>query len=182
LKIDEVPEPGPLEPGQARIRVGSVGICGSDMHMYGTGAIGGEEIATPLILGHEFMGTVVEVGEAPWDGENQLLSIGQRVAVEPACPCWRCQCCEEGHPNLCPNHTFYGVYPTDGSLTELMNVASRNCFPLPDEISDDAGALLETLGVALHTVDLGKLKVAKSVAVVGCGPVGMLVLRRAKLA
>jgi L-iditol 2-dehydrogenase len=90
--------------------------------------------------------------------------------------------CELGHPNLCPNHTFYGVYPTDGALQECMIVNAHNCFPIPDRISDGAGTLLETLGVAIHAVDLGKLKVAKSVAVIGCGPVGMLILKLAKLA
>jgi L-iditol 2-dehydrogenase len=90
--------------------------------------------------------------------------------------------CEQGHPNLCPHHTFYGLYPTDGALQECMIVNARNCFPIPESISDGAGTLLETLGVAIHACDLGKLKVANSVAVVGCGPVGLLILQLAKLA
>lgn len=128
------------------------------------------------------MGTVKRVGETAIDGNGNLLSVGQRVAVEPACPCGMCECCSEGNPNLCPNHTFYGVYPTDGALCEWMVVKSQNCFPIPDEVSNAGGALLETLGVAIHAVDLGKLKVARSVAVLGCGPAGFLIVKLAKLA
>ncbi len=181
LRIEEVAEPEMPDASQVLIRVGAIGICGSDMHMYGTGAIGGEEIASPMIMGHEFMGEVLELGEGARDGENRELKVGQRVAVEPACPCYRCECCEQGHPNLCPNHTFYGVYPTDGAICEKMIVEARNCFPMPNEISDAGGALLETLGVAIHAVDLGKLKLAYSVAVVGCGPVGLLIMKLALL-
>ncbi len=181
LRVEEVSEPGSPGVGQALIKLGAIGVCGSDMHMYGTGAIGGERIASPMIMGHEFMGEVVSLGDQALDGENQNLRVGQRVAVDPACPCYRCECCEQGHPNLCPYHTFYGVYPTDGAICEKMIVEARNCFPMPDEISDAGGALLETLGVSIHSVDLGKLKVAHSVAVVGCGPVGILIMKLALL-
>lgn len=182
LRIDDVPEPSQPEAGQTLVEIGAVGVCGSDLHMYGTGAIGGERIATPLILGHEFMGRIVDPGRQALDGFGNELAAGQRVAIEPACACLRCEVCQEGHPNLCPNHYFYGVYPTDGAICERMAVEARNCFPIPDEISDAGGTLLETLGVALHAVDLGKLRVAKSVAVIGCGPVGLLIVKLARLA
>ena len=110
------------------------------------------------------------------------LRPGQRVAVEPTVPCYKCERCEQGDINLCPNHTFYGLSPTDGAMREQMIVVSRNCFPIPDSITDGAGTLLETLGVAIHTVDLAKIKVGNSVAIIGCGPVGLLILRMAKLA
>ena len=182
LRVEELAAPGAPAAGQVKIRVKAVGLCGSDMHMYGTGAIGGESIAMPLIMGHEFMGEILELGADAKSGMHGKLEVGQRVAVEPASPCMKCECCEEGHPNLCPNHSFNGVYPTDGALCEEMLVKSRNCFPIPYELSDAEGTLLETLGVAIHAVDLGKLKVAKSVAIVGCGPVGLLILKLAKLA
>ena len=127
-------------------------------------------------------GEIVAVGADALDGLHQPLHVGQRVAVDPSTPCYHCEMCELGHPNLCPNHTFYGVYPTDGALQECMIVHARNCFPIPETISDGAGTLLETLGVAIHAVDLGKLRVANSVAVIGCGPVGLLILKLAKLA
>ena len=108
--------------------------------------------------------------------------VGQRVAVEPAVPCWRCELCEHGHPNLCPNHYFYGLFPEDGALRERMNVSARNCFPLPDALSDEVGPLLETLGVAIHALDLAKLRVGSTVGVLGAGPVGLLITRLAVLA
>jgi L-iditol 2-dehydrogenase len=182
IRIDEVAEPDEPDVGEALLRVRAVGICGSDLHMYEDGRIGDTAYDSPIVLGHEFMGEIVAVGDRALDGNHEPLHPGQRVAVDPASPCYQCEMCEQGHPNLCPHHTFYGLYPTDGALQECMIVNARNCFPIPESISDGAGTLLETLGVAIHACDLGKLKVANSVAVVGCGPVGLLILQLAKLA
>lgn len=182
IRIEDLAEPGPPGPGDALLAVRAVGICGSDLHMYEDARIGDTTFDSPLVLGHEFMGEVLAVGDNALDGNHQTLQVGQRVAVEPSTPCYHCEMCEQGHPNLCPHHTFYGVYPTDGALQEQMIVHARNCFPIPDSISDGAGTLLETLGVAIHAVDLGKLRVANSVAVIGCGPVGLLILELAKRA
>ena len=182
IRIDDVSEPAPPGPGEALIRVKAVGICGSDLHMFQDGRIGDTDYDSPLIIGHEFMGEVLAVGEGALNGLQQPLQVGQRVAVDPSTPCWHCEYCEHGHPNLCPHHTFYGVYPTDGALQTRMIVNARNSFLMPDTISDDAGTLLETLGVAIHALDLAHLKIANSVAILGCGPVGLLILRLAKLA
>lgn len=180
IACETAPETPP--PSHVTLRIKTVGLCGSDLHMYESGRIGYTQIERPVILGHEFMGEVVALGEDALDGLHQPLKIGQRVAVEPAVPCWRCEICELGHPNLCPNHYFYGLFPEDGALRERMNVSARSCFPLPDAISDEAAPLLETLGVAIHAVDLAKLRVASSVAVLGAGPVGLLIMRLAVLA
>jgi len=182
IRVDDLPEPGNPGAGDVLLRVKAVGICGSDLHMYQDGRIGDTSYDSPLVLGHEFMGEIVALGADATGGDHQPLRVGQRVAVDPTTPCYHCEMCEHGHPNLCPHHTFYGVYPTDGALQERMIVHARNCFPIPDSISDGAGTLLETLGVAIHAVDLGKLRVANSVAVIGCGPVGLLILELAKLA
>lgn len=182
IRIADEPEPPPPGPGEVTLEIKTVGLCGSDLHMYETGRIGYTVASQPFILGHEFMGEVAAVGEGALDGEHQPLRIGQRVAVEPAVPCWRCELCEHGHPNLCPNHYFYGLFPEDGALRERMNVSARNCFPLPDSLSDEVGPLLETLGVAIHAVDLSKIRIGATVAVVGAGPVGLLITRLAVLA
>ncbi|MGJ3237591.1 MAG: zinc-dependent alcohol dehydrogenase [Anaerolineae bacterium] len=182
LRLEDIDAPPAPQAGEVLLRVRAVGICGSDLHMYEDGRIGDTAYDSPLVLGHEFMGEVLAVGEQALDGNHQPLAIGQRVAVEPATPCWQCEMCEQGHPNLCPHHTFYGVYPTNGALQECMIVGARNCFPIPESISDGAGTLLETLGVAIHSVDLGKIKVADTVAVIGCGPVGLLIVQLAHLA
>lgn len=180
LRVEELPPPPDPGPGEALLRIGAVGICGSDLHSYKDGRIGDTLYTAPTILGHEFMGTVVAVGPAAEDGNHTPLHPGQRVAVDPALPDTRHELYEKGHPNLVPK-VFYGLYPEDGALREAMVVLARNCFPLPDLIGDGAGTLLETLGVALHAVDLGRLKLAETAAVLGCGPVGLLLLRLAAL-
>lgn len=178
---DEPPPPNPAR-GELRLHVGTVGLCGSDLHVYETGRIGYTAANSPFVLGHEFMGVVDELGEEALDGAHEPLQIGQRVAVDPAVPCWRCELCEQGHPNLCPHHIFYGLYPEDGALREHMIVSARNCFPLPDGISNESGPLLETLGVAIHALDLANLRIGHTVAVLGAGPVGLLIARLAVLA
>lgn len=182
MRVVDIPEPASPGPGDILIKVKAVGICGSDLHMYENGRIGYTEQSDVFTPGHEFMGEVTAVGEGALDGHFEPLKVGQRVAVDPCTPCYECEMCEQGHPNLCLNHTFYGLFPEDGALQECMIVHGRNCFPIPDSVSDGGGTLLETLGVAIHTIDLAKLKVAKSVAIIGCGPVGLLILALAKKA
>ncbi len=182
IRIVNEPEPPPPGPGEVLLQIRAVGLCGSDLHMYETGRIGYTDIKEPFILGHEFMGEVIALGAAARDGAHQPLKKRQRVAVEPAVPCWRCELCERGHPNLCPNHYFYGLFPEDGALRERMIVSARNCFPMPDSLSNAAGPLLETLGVAIHAIDLSKISLGDTVAVIGAGPVGLLIARLATLA
>ncbi|MCC7354445.1 MAG: zinc-binding dehydrogenase, partial [Anaerolineae bacterium] len=131
----------------------------------------------PVVLGHEFAGIITALG-AGVEG----LAVGQRVAVDPAVPCWRCEMCRLGHPNLCRRLHFCGLWPDDGALRELMNHPADACFPLPHSLSDDVGAMLEPLGIGLHAVDLAHLRVANSVAVLGCGGVGLLLIHLARLA
>lgn len=182
FRLEDLPEPPAPAPDEVIVQVGSVGVCGSDLHTYLDGRIGDTILAAPLVLGHEFAGTVVAAGAEARDGLGQPLRAGQRVAVDPAIPCWRCDRCEAGHPNLCRHLRFMGLWPDDGALQERVRVPARGCFPLPDALSLDEGALLEPLGVALHAVDLARLHVAQSVAVLGCGPIGLLILRLARLA
>jgi len=181
LRVDEVPRPGRPGPGQVLLRVKAVGICGSDMHSYRDGRIGDVVFEKPLIVGHEFTGVVEAVGPDAADGEFRTLRPGTRVAVDPAQPCGRCSRCEQGDPNLCENLHFTGLYPDSGALCEFMLVPSRTCFPIPDTIDDATAVMLEPLAVALHTLDLAKVRVGKSVAVIGAGPIGLCILQLAKL-
>lgn len=181
LRLDTISEPPPPAPGEVTIRVTAVGICGSDLHTYLDGRIGSTTVEAPLVIGHEFGGQVIAVGADARDGMDNPLRVGQRVAVDPATPCQRCEMCKAGHPNLCHRLHFCGLWPDDGALQEQMNCAGHTCFPVPDSITDAGAAMLEPLGVALHAVDLGKLQVARSVAILGCGPIGLLILRLARL-
>jgi L-iditol 2-dehydrogenase len=163
LHEEDVPVAGA---GEKLIRVKSVGVCGSDLHWFGEGGIGDAKIERPLVLGHEFAG---------------VTSDGQRVAVDPAIPCGHCELCEHGHPNLCLNLIFAGHGTTDGSMREWMAWDTKSLIPIPDALSFEDGAMLEPLGVAMHTVDLGKVRPGMSVGVFGCGPIGLLVIQMAKL-
>ena len=182
VRFEQVPAPRSPGPGDALVAIGSVGICGSDLHTFLDGRIGTIRVEGPLILGHEFGGTVEAVGGHALDGNGRPLLKGTRVAIDPAVPCRACEMCATGQPNLCPHHTFFGLYPTDGALCERMIVPGWVCFPLPDSIGDEQVPLLETLGVALHAVDLAHLRVASSVAVIGAGPIGLCVAQVAMLA
>ncbi len=181
MRVDNIAEPGLPGAGEVLIKVKAVGVCGSDLHTYEDGRIGDTSVQAPLVLGHEFAGEVLAVGVDALDGSGDLLQPGQRVAVDPATPCYHCEMCEAGHPNLCRRLHFCGLWPDDGSLREQMICPARSCFPVPDVISDAGAALLEPLGVALHAVDLGKLKVARSVAIIGCGPIGLLIMKLVRL-
>jgi L-iditol 2-dehydrogenase len=160
LSDEPAPEPGT---GESLVRVEAVGICGSDLHWYEEGGIGDSRLGPPLVVGHEFAG-VVEGGPL----------AGRRVAVDPAIPCERCALCREGHPNLCPDVVFAGHGSCDGALREYLRWPTHRLHPLPDALDGVAGALLEPLGVAIHAVDLGHVGVGARVAIVGCGPIGLL--------
>jgi L-iditol 2-dehydrogenase len=157
-----------------QVRVTAVGICGSDLHTFVDGRIGDTAIGGPLVLGHEFAGIVEAMDGEAHDGAGRPLQVGDRVAVDPAQPCNACELCRTGHPNLCEHHAFCGVYPTQGALQERLNVPAATCFALPDALDDVQGAMLEPLGVAIHAVDLGHIRVGSSVAIVGAGPIGLL--------
>jgi L-iditol 2-dehydrogenase len=145
--------------------VTAVGLCGSDLHWFAEGGIGDAVVEQPLVLGHEFAG---------------VLDDGTRVAVDPAIPCGLCESCLEGNPNLCPTVRFAGHSTQDGGLRELLVWPEHRLHPLPDTISDAGGAVLEPLGVAVHAFDLGHVRIGSTVAVVGCGPIGLLVVQLAR--
>lgn len=181
LRVEQMPHPGPPGPGDVLLRVTAVGVCGSDLHTYKDARIGDNVLETPLILGHEFAGVVEAVGEDNIGGDFKLLEPGMRVAVDPAQPCWRCEMCETGHPNLCHNLHFCGAYPDHGSLAQWMHMPARTCFQIPDSVDDATAALLEPLGIAVHAVDLAEIRVAESVAILGSGCIGLSILELVKL-
>jgi L-iditol 2-dehydrogenase len=163
-----VPAP---EPGSCLVRVTAVGLCGSDLHWYDQAGIGDSRLDRPVVPGHEFAGVIEDGPRA-----------GERVAVDPAIPCEDCQLCRLGHRNLCPRIRFAGHGTFDGALRDYLAWPAPLLHPLPDGLSDAEGALLEPLGVALHALDLGHLRLGASVAVIGCGPIGLLLLQVARAA
>jgi len=181
MRIEGIPHPGPPGPGEALLRVTTTCICGSDLHSYKDARIGNVAIQKPLILGHEFAGVVEAVGPDSFDGNFQPLQAGTRVAVDPAQPCWHCEMCEQGHPNLCHHLHFCGSYPDHGSLRQWMHMPARTCFPIPNSMDDVSAALLEPLGIAIHAVDLARIRVANSVAILGAGAIGLTILQLIRL-
>jgi L-iditol 2-dehydrogenase len=165
IRVADEPAPAPTAE-QTLLRVTAVGICGSDLHWWTEGSIGDATLARPLVLGHEGAGVIAA-------GPRR----GERVAIDPAIPCETCRACRDGYRNLCYRIRFAGHSGTDGMLREFMAWPTRLLHPLPDGVSDAAGALLEPLGVALHALDLGHVRFGGRAAVVGCGPIGLLLIQ-----
>jgi L-iditol 2-dehydrogenase len=177
LRVEDAPEPGEPGPGEALLRVTAMGICGSDLHYYREGGLGGLSVSAPFILGHEFAARVEAVGPG-----TTGIEPGMRVAVEPGRHCSQCEPCSEGHPNLCPAVLFCATPPVEGCLRERMRYPARFLFPLPDALSDADGAALEPLGIALHAVRLGKLSPGQTVAILGGGCIGLLLVQLCRAA
>jgi L-iditol 2-dehydrogenase len=165
LEMQEEPMPQ-CGAGEERVRIGAVGLCVSDRHWFREGGIGDARLTRPVVPGHEFAG---------WTDEGKL------VAIDPAIPCEVCEFCREGNPNLCSSLRFAGHGREDGALREFIAWPSRCLFPLPETFTVADGAMLEPLGVAIHTVNLGKLRAGMRVGVFGCGPIGLLVMQVARL-
>jgi L-iditol 2-dehydrogenase len=149
------------------VRVGAVGLCGSDVHWFAEGGIGAARVGRAFVLGHEFGGVTED---------------GRRVAVDPAIPCRECDSCLEGYPNLCEDILFAGDGAHDGGLGEWVAWPERCLVPLPEPLTEADGAMLEPLGVGLHAVDLAHMRTGARVGVFGCGPIGLLILQIARLA
>jgi L-iditol 2-dehydrogenase len=165
LQLHDEQDPVPSQ-GEKLICIKAVGVCGSDLHWFSEGGIGGAVLKRPLVLGHEFAGE---------------LEDGRRVAVDPAIPCRVCEWCQKGHPNLCPQVRFAGHDDVDGALREALTWDEQCLFSLPDALTFEDGAMLEPLGVAMHAVDLAHLKPGMTVGVFGCGPIGLLIIQLARL-
>jgi L-iditol 2-dehydrogenase len=161
-----VPEPGP---GEVLVRVGSVGVCGSDVHYYDNGRIGPYVVEKPLVLGHEAGGEVVALGAGV-----DTLAVGQRVSLEPGIPCRSCEQCLAGRYNLCPFVEFFATPPYDGAFSEYVVHPAAFVYPVPDTVSDDAAGLLEPLSVGVWACRRGGVTPGSRVLVTGAGPIGLV--------
>lgn len=168
------PIPTPKE-DEVLVKLEYVGICGSDMHYYETGAIGDFVVEPPFVLGHEPGGTVVEVGS-----KVTHLKVGDRVALEPGKTCGHCRFCREGKYNLCPDVVFFATPPVDGVFQEYVAHQADLCFKLPDNVSTLEGALIEPLAVGFHAAIQGDAHLGQKAVVMGAGCIGLVSLMALK--
>ena len=171
MRLEDVPAPEP-GPGEVLVRIRAVGVCGSDVHYYLDGRIGDTLAPFPFVMGHECAGEIAALGPGV-----QAPPVGTPVAVDPAIPCGHCEVCLEGNPNCCPHVRFMASPPVPGGLSEYYVHPADLCIPLPDPLDFAGGAMLEPLGVAIHALMLAKVRPGDTVAVLGGGPIGLLVLQ-----
>lgn len=161
-----IPQTGPDE---VLVKLEYVGICGSDIHYYETGAIGDYVVEPPFVLGHEPGGVVVEVGS-----NVTHLAVGDRVALEPGKTCGRCEFCRTGRYNLCPDVVFFATPPVDGVFQEYVAHEAALCFKLPENVSTLEGALIEPLAVGFHAANQGGAHAGQTAVVLGAGCIGLV--------
>lgn len=158
-----------VKENEVLVKLEYVGICGSDLHYYETGAIGDYVVEPPFVLGHEPGGTVVEVGE-----NVKNLKVGDRVALEPGKTCGHCEFCKTGRYNLCPDVVFFATPPVDGVFQEYVAHEADLCFKLPDNVSTLEGALIEPLAVGFHAAIQGEAHLGQRAVVMGAGCIGLV--------
>lgn len=159
-------------PGELIVRVLAAGICGSDRHMYK----GEYPTAIPVTLGHEFCGIVEEVG----DGIPSFAG-GELVTVDPNIACGTCAACRRGRPNLCARLTAIGV-TRDGGFADYVAVPCGQAFTLPSDLDPVHGAFCEPLACCIHAFDKADIRPGDSVAILGGGVIGLLMVQLARLA
>ncbi len=170
--------PEPTHPGdhEVLLRVGAVGMCGSDIHYYTRGRIGSQMVRYPFVVGHEFGGKVLATGRAV-----TRVKPGDRVAVDPAMPCFACDQCQAGRFHTCRKHTFLGCPgQSAGCLCERIVMPETSCFAVPAGFSDEDAALVEPLSIGCYAVKLAGLSAGSRILIQGCGPVGLSVLLAAR--
>jgi 2-desacetyl-2-hydroxyethyl bacteriochlorophyllide A dehydrogenase len=159
-------EERPLAAGEARVRVAFCGICGSDLHLRPS-----EAVPAGSVMGHEFSGTVSELGEGV-----EGFEVGERVAIFPFAPCGECPNCRRGDLHVCMQAaaTGLGLGINQGGYAESVVVGASMLVKIPDELSFEHGALVEPLAVGLHGIEIGEAKPGCRCVVIGAGPIGVM--------
>ena len=174
LILGEAPTPG-IRSRDVLIRVRRAGICGTDLHIHQWDHWSQNRVNPPLILGHEFMGEVVEIGRLV---EN--IEVGDRVSAEGHLVCGHCEFCGTGQAHVCRDTRIIGI-DRDGAFAEYVSIPAANIIHIPESISDDHAAVFDPLGNAFHTV-LHTDVAGRVVAVIGCGPIGLFAIGIARVA
>ncbi|KAA9394542.1 2,3-butanediol dehydrogenase [Kocuria coralli] len=176
LRIEDIEEPVP-GPGEVKIRNAYSGICGSDLHFYYAPEASGVNInephpitgaKPPQVLGHEFSGTVVELGDGV-DG----VEVGDRVVVWPIYYCGSCAACGKGMYNICRTIAFHGLSSNGGGMAEFTTIPASKVHVLPEGVDLRMGALVEPMAVAWHAVEASGIQAGQTAMIIGAGPIGI---------
>lgn len=169
----ETPEPAA---GEVQVKVGAIGICGSDMHVFAEGGIGDIRCQYPVVLGHEPSGTILKTGAGVTG-----FSEGDLVALEPAIVCYHCEMCRLGKYNLCEVVRFMSSGQEPGFFRDTVNLPAANAIPMPKHIGMQEAALIEPLSVIVHSLFFAKPQAGETAVVYGAGPIGLLTIAALKL-
>src|SRR5271156_4074180 len=169
LSIRDIDLATELGINDVKIKIHTVGICGSDVHYYEYGAIGPFVVKEPMVLGHEASGTVVEVGPAV-----KNLKPGDRVCMEPGIPDPNSRASRLGIYNLDPAVRFWATPPVHGCLTPFVVHPAAYTFRLPDNVSFAEGAIVEPLAIGMQAATKAKIKPGDVAVILGAGTIGMM--------
>lgn len=169
VTVREIDLPSTPGPGEVKIAVKAVGICGSDLHYYLHGQIGPFKVEQPMILGHEAAGQIIAVGEAVTH-----LQVGDRVAMEPGIPDWTSRAAQMGLYNLDPSVRFWATPPVHGCLTPEIIHPANLTFKLPDNVSYPEGAFVEPLAIGMQAATKARILPGQTAIVIGAGTIGMM--------
>ena len=176
IRVEDIPTPAAGD-DEVMLKVATVCVCGSDLHYYLQGQLGTNKIKQPHIPGHEFSARVCDDR-----AEEKGFRNGQLVAVEPARTCGHCEHCLDGRPNLCPDMEFSGTPPVHGGMSEYFVARPHDIIPVPEGFTPAQAAALEPVGVGIHAMKKTDLQIAESVAVLGCGPIGLIMVQLVRAA
>lgn len=176
MEMKEIPEPELINSNDVKIRMSVLGICGSDIHYYTQGKIGSQKVQYPFTVGHEGAGVVVEVGSAV-----KKVRPGDKIAIEPAMPCWECDQCLSGRHHTCRNLKFLGCPgQAEGCLSEYIVMPETSCFPLTGKLTADNGSISEPMAIGVYAVRKSGGVKGINIGILGFGPIGMSVMLASK--
>jgi L-iditol 2-dehydrogenase len=169
IRINEIPDPEIEKPTDVLLKIELVGVCGSDVHYYETGRIGSQIAEFPFIVGHECSATVLDTGS-----DVTRVKKGDRITVDPAMPCFKCDQCKQDRENTCRKLRFLGSPgQSNGCLCEFVVMPQSSLFPIPDSMSLEQAALAEPATIGLYSVKQANLSPASRIAILGAGPIGL---------
>ncbi len=173
MELVEKPMPQIINDTDVLIRMKVVGVCGSDIHYYTTGKIGIQVVKYPFTVGHEGAGEVIAIGS-----RVSRVKAGDRIAIDPAMPCFQCDQCLAGRTHTCRKLRFLGnPGQAEGCLSEYLVMPETSCFPLPASMSYDEAAISEPLAIGVYATRLAQMDLSgKKIGILGFGPIGMSVM------